>query len=173
MTQTYCRWFGIGRKSLPGRAGPPCRRLAVPVLGDRLECRALLSVVNLTANVSPTVLRQINPMNQPHSVQVAVIRPVTLAGYVTETTGVTPAVSFRVADTSGRHMPLGTIKPQIVQAMTPGPPNLFFFSMRFGLNRSHLPGNGNGRQYTVFVTAMDPDNTSTIAIPVGTPQHRR
>ena len=79
--------------------------MAVPVLGDRLECRALLSVANLTANVSPMVLRQINPMNQPHSVQVAVIRPVTLAGYVTDAWQVTGGYAYTDAritsDTSG------------------------------------------------------------------------
>jgi hypothetical protein len=172
MTQTYNRQIGIGRKSQPGEQRPRRRHRAVPVLDERLERRALLSVVDLTAHVSPMVLRQINPRNQPHAVQVAVIRPVTLAGYVTETTGVIPVISFRVIDQNGRHMPSGTITPQFVPAHTPGPPNLFFFSMRFGLNRSRLPGQ-DVRQYTVEVTAQDAQNASTIAISVATPPHRR
>jgi len=172
MTQTYCRRFGIGRKSQPGGYRSRGRHQAVPVLGEGLERRALRSVVDLTAHVSPVVLRQISPRNQPHAVQVAVIRPVTLAGYVTDTSSVIPVVSFRVVDANGRHMPSGTIVPQFVAASTPGPPNRFFFSTRFGLNRSHLPGAVDGRQYTVFVTAQDPQNSSTIAIPVSTPPHR-
>jgi hypothetical protein len=172
MTQNYGRRFRIARKSEPGEHRPRGRHQATPVLGEELERRALRSVVNLTASVSPAVLRQINPMNQPHAVQVAVIRPVTLAGYVTETTGVIPVVSFRVVDQNGRHMPSGTIAPQFVPANTAGPPNLFFFSFRFGLNRSRLPGQA-ARQYTVLVTAQDPQSTSTIAIPVTTPPQRR
>jgi len=172
MTQTYRRRFGIGCESPPGAQRTRGRHQAVPVLGEGLERRALRSVVDLTAHVSPVVLRQISPRNQPHAVQVSLIRPVTLAGYVTDTSSVIPAVSFRVVDQNGRDMPSGTIVPQFVAASTPGPPNLFFFSTRFGLNRSHLPGEVDGRRYTVYVTAQDPQTSSTIAIPVTTPPHR-
>ncbi len=57
-------------------------------------------------------------------------------------------------------------------ATTPGPPNLFFFSKRFGLNRFRLPGDSDGRHYTVLVTAQDSQSSSTIAIPVSTPPAR-
>jgi hypothetical protein len=173
MTQTYGRRFGIGGESASREQRSRGRRQAVPVLVERLEGRALCSVVNLTANISPMIIRPINPRNQPHAVQVSVFRPVTLAGYVTETSGAIPTVSFRVVDQNGRHMPSGTIVPQFVAATTPGPPNLFFFSKRFGLNLSHLPGEVNGRHYTVYVTAQDPQSSSTIAIPVTTPPVRR
>ncbi len=168
MTQSFRRQFGIGRKSQPGARDTRGRHHAVPMLGDGLERRVLRSVVDLTAAVSPMVPRQISPRNQPHAVQVSVFRPVTLAGYVTETTGVIPVISFRVVDQNGRHMPSGTIVPQFVAASTPGPPNLFFFTTRFGLNLSRGPGEVDGRHYTVFVTAQDPQNSSTIAIPVTT-----
>jgi hypothetical protein len=172
MTQIYRRPFEIGRESRTGGQLRRDRHQVAPVLSEELERRALLSVVNLTASVSPMIIRQINPMNQPHAVQVAVIRPVTLAGYVTETTGALPKIRFQVVDQNGRHMPSGAITPQFVAASTPGPPNLFFFSFRFGLNRSRPPGQP-AREYTVFVTAQDPQGSSTIAIPVTTPSHRR
>jgi hypothetical protein len=139
---------------------------------ETLEGRALCAVSNLTASVSPTILRQINPRNQPHAVQVAVIRPVTLAGYVTDDTGAIPSVSFHVLDQNGRDMPSGRITPQFVKSSTPGPPNLFFFSKRFGLNRTRLAGDQEGRRYTVLVTAQDAQNSLTIAIPVTTPPAR-
>ena len=65
------------------------------------------AIVGLSATASPVVLRQINPMNQPHAVQVAVIRPVTLAGSVTVTGQDVPVVSFRVVDEYGRDQPNG------------------------------------------------------------------
>jgi hypothetical protein len=156
----------------PGERRARGRRQVVPVLGEELERRALRSVANLTASASPVILRQINPRNQPHPVQVAVIRPVNLAGYVTDTTGATPVVSFHVVDQNGRDMPSGTIAPQFARASTPGPGGDFFFSRRFGLNRSRLPGQAV-RQFTVFVTAQDGQGSSTIAITVTTPPHRR
>ena len=97
-----------------------------------------LTILGLTAQASPAILRQINPMNQPHAVQVAVIRPVTLAGYVSDNSNVTPTVSFQVIDQNGRHMPSGTITPQVVA------PGVFFFSTRFGLNRTRLPATARG-----------------------------
>jgi hypothetical protein len=145
------------------------KRRRFPIGFTPLERRELCAVSNLTASVSPVVLRQINPRNQPHAVQVAVIRPVTLAGYVTESAGTIPAVSFEVIDQNGRDMPSGSITPQFVKAPTPGPPNLFFFSMRFGLNRTRLPGDQEGRRYTVLITARDAQNSLTVAIPVTTP----
>jgi hypothetical protein len=107
-------------------------------------------------------------MNQPHAVQVAVIRPVTLAGYVTDNTGGIPSVSFRVIDQNGRDMPSGPLTLEF-----PGQPHLFFFSKRFGLNRTRLPGDSAGRMYTVLVTATDGPNSFTKAIPVSTPPARR
>jgi hypothetical protein len=134
-----------------------------------LECRALCSVSNLTFSVSPMILRQINPMNQPHAVQVAVIRPVTLSGYVTESTGSIPTVTFHVIDQNGRDMPSGPITPEFVKSTTPGPPNLFFFSRRFGLNRTRLAGDREGRRYEVVVTASDAQNSLSKVVLVITP----
>jgi hypothetical protein len=168
MIQTYRRRFAIGRESRQCTRRTRGRHQVAPVLGEVLERRALQSVADLTAAVSPAIPRQISPRNQPHAVQVSVFRPVTLAGYVTETAGNIPVVSFHVVDQNGRHMPSGTIVPQFVAASTPGPPNLYFFSTRFGLNLSRGPGEVHGRHYTVFVTAQDAQNNSTIAIPVTT-----
>jgi hypothetical protein len=162
-----------GVTSWPGGSSSRIKRAFTRIGGEALEPRALCSVSNLTANVSPAILRQINPMNQPHAVQVAIIRPVTLAGYVTESADTTPTVRFQVIDQNGRFMPSGQITPQFVKSSTPGPPNLFFFSKRFGLNRFRLPGDTEGRRYTVLVTAQDPQNSLTIAIPVTTPPVRR
>jgi hypothetical protein len=141
---------------------------------EPLEERQLAAVTNLTASASPVILRQINPMNQPHAVQVAVIRPVTLSGYVTETTGgVIPAVSFHVIDQKGRDMPSGPLTPQFAKTNAAVPPNLFFFTRRFGLNRTPVPGDLHQRHYTVVVTAQDAQNSLTIDIPVTTPPRGR
>jgi hypothetical protein len=172
MTQTQGWLMRLGRRHWRDLTGHRARRPVTPQPGERLEPRVVCSVSSLTASVSPRILRQINPMNQPHSVQVAVIRPVTLAGYVTESTGgIIPQVSFRVVDSSGRHMPSRMLAPQFVMMTTPGPPNLFFFEARFGLNRTRPPGERQ-RRYTVLVTAQDPQSQVTVAIPVTTPPAR-
>jgi hypothetical protein len=164
MTRTNRPLFRFGRKSRRDQTGP--RQVVTPGPVEGLERRGLLSIVGLTANASPMILRQINPMNQPHAVQVARIRPVTLAGYVAEDSNVVPTVSFRVVDEYGRDQPSGVLPPQ------PAKPGVFFFSTRIGLDRTHRPGDRDGRQYTVFVTAQDPQGTRTIAIAVTTPHVR-
>ena len=160
MAQNDCVLFLIGRKSRPVRRR--ARRTATPALGDALERRDLLAVSGLTAAASPSILTQINPMDQPHAVQVAVIRPVTLAGYVLDNANMVPRVSFRVVDQFGKDEPRGTIKTQQVQ------PGQFFFTARFGLNRSPMPGTHTGRQYTIFVNASDQQNFQIITIPLPT-----
>jgi hypothetical protein len=167
MTQTDCRLFRIGRKSrhLENRA----RRVLTPELGDGLERRALQSIANLSASASPVILRQINPMNQPHAVQVSLIRPVTLTASVLESGAVAPSVSFRVVDEYGRDQPFGTLTPQpTVGKMNPGP-NMFFYAARIGLNRTRRPGDLDGRQYTVLFTFQDAGSRGTLAVAVTTP----
>jgi hypothetical protein len=166
-----CR-FRIGFRDLTEKGTAGSQRPFSPAGGEALEERALCSVSNLTASASPTILRQINPRDQPHAVQLSVFRPVTLAGYVTDNTGAIPSVRFQVIDQNGRHMPSGPITPEFVKSTTPGPPNLFFFSKRFGLNRTRLPGDSAGRMYTILVTAQDAQNSLTVAIPASTPRAR-
>jgi hypothetical protein len=182
MTAAKRRPFRIGFTEVKQKATAARKRPFSPVGGETLEGRTLCSVSNLTASASPTLVltasasptlvNQLNPRDQPHAVQVAVIRPVTIAGYVTDNTGATPAVSFRVIDQNGRHMPSGPIRTEFVRPSPPGPGNLFFFSKRIGLNRTRLPGDSAGRKYTILVTAQDAQNTVTVAIPASTaPAH--
>jgi hypothetical protein len=174
MTQFSCRLFRIGRKSGPEVKRP--RRVVSPRLGEDcghehlLERRSLLSIVALTANASPTILRRINPMNQPHAVQVATVRPVTLSGNVTlapQGANVVPSLSFHVVDEYGRDQPSGTFEAQPVQ------PGTFFFSTRIGLDLTRRHGDRDGRQYTIFVTAVDPESTRTIVFTAMTPHGRQ
>src|SRR3954466_2639119 len=146
----------IGRRS--SRGPHPRRAAALTGTLERLELREMPAIVGLSASASPAILRQNNPMNQPHAVQVALIRPVTLAGAVTETGKDVPVISFRVVDEYGRDQPNGFLPPQ------PGNPGAYFFSTRFGLNRTHRPGDRDGRQYTVLVTAQDTQETRITAI---------
>jgi hypothetical protein len=127
----------------------------------------MLSIVGLSAGASPATLRQINPRNQPHAVQVAVVRPVNLAGYVREDSNVVPSVSFRVVDEYGRDEPSGQLTAQ------PSQPGEYFFSTRIGLNRTRRPGDRDGRQYTVFITAQDPAGSRTVAVVITTPRGPR
>jgi len=160
------RFFPIGRRS--GAADVRRSRGTVPRPIDGLEPRALRSVVALVANASPAVLRPINPMNQPHAVRVARIRPVTLAGYAgTDGDGdVAPALTFRVVDEYGHDQPSGTFSPQRAQ------PGVFFFDTRIGLSLRRRPGDRDGRQYTVLINAQDAQSSRTIVIPVSTPPVR-
>jgi hypothetical protein len=152
---------------------PTPRHSMAPPRLETLEGRVLQTVMALSANASPAILRPINPENQPHAVQVAIIRPVTLAGHVTVPVGVKPVVSFRVIDEYGRDQPSGTFSDQFVNPQSD--PGQFFFTKRIGLNLTRRPGDFNGRQYTVMITAQDPQSTQTILIPVRTlvPGHAR
>jgi hypothetical protein len=141
------------------------RRGARPGPVEGLERRGLLSVSALFANASPTLLHEINPMNQPHAVQITRIRPVTIDGYVAVTGNSVPKVSFRVIDEYGRDQPSGNLTPQ------PAKPGVFFFATRIGLNRTHRPHDLDGRQYQIFVTAQDQNNSKTVVVNVTTPPH--
>src|SRR4051812_14078123 len=122
MTQFSRQLFRKVRQS--GRSAPPPRRGTSPRLGEGLELerRALQAIVALTANASPMILRRIDPMNQPHQVRNAVVRPITLAGYVGEDKNFTPVLSFRVVDEYGRDQPSGTPAPQPASPAKPIPP---------------------------------------------------
>jgi hypothetical protein len=143
------------------------RFLLRPEVVNALEPRALCTIVGLTAHASPMILTQINPQNQPHPVQVSVIRPVTFAGNVSVTGNVPPTISFHVIDEYGKDQPSGTIPPQVVNPMFD--PGQFFFAKRIGLNRSRRHGDLDGRQYTIVITAMDQQSTQTTMIHLSTP----
>jgi hypothetical protein len=161
MLETLRRLFLSAGKPRP--EGRSSRSGAVSGSVETLESRELPAIVGLSASASPEILRPINPMNQPHAVQVAKIRPVTLAGYVSEQGGATPSVSFRVVDQFGRDQPSGTFRVQPVQ------PGLFFFHTRIGLSLARRAADPSGRHYTVIFTAQDSQNSKTIAVPVTTP----
>jgi hypothetical protein len=172
MTQTDCRLFRIVRNLRPRE--DRARRVLTPGLGEGLglERRVLQSIANPSAAASPVILRQINPMNQPHAVQVSLIRPVTLTASVLESGTVAPAVSFRVVDEYGRDQPSGILTPQPAMGITSTGPNMFFYAARIGLNRTRRPGDRNGRQYTIEFTFQDPQGRATLAVAVTTPPAR-
>lgn len=164
MFRLFCRRFPVGRKSRPAPFRPSRPNAAWQAEG--LEPRALLSVVELNAAASPMLLQPISPQNQPVSVKYSNFRPVTVAGSAADSQNVTPGLSFRVIDEYGRDEPAGRLLPQTVR------PGVFFFQTRFELSMVVRPGDRNGRQYTIIVTAQDQDNTRTTAIEVTTPQPR-
>jgi hypothetical protein len=152
------------------------RRFQVrPEVVDVLEPRALCTLVGLTAHASPMILTQIDPQNQPHPVQVSVIRPVTFAGTVSVVSKVPPTVpptiSFQVVDEYGKDQPSGTIPAQIYPASVSNQ-FPFFFTKRIGLNRFRRHGDLDGRQYTIVITAKDAQTTLTTSIPLTTPPPR-
>jgi hypothetical protein len=153
--------YGSHRPGRGERAGARRPRRGV-ALGrcEPLEHRNLLTIIGLTGNVSPAILRPINPRNQPHAVQVAVIRPVTLAGYVTQVGDDLPIVSFRVVDQHGHDQPNATLITQRAQ------PGTTYYSSRFGLSLRRRHGEHDGPRYTVIVTARDLQNSRTVSIPV-------
>jgi hypothetical protein len=179
MIALSCRLFRIGPEARPGADRP--RRAHSLRPGDglgsgggrALERRVLQTVVALTGNASPMILQPIDPMNQPHAVRVARTRPVTISGSVTENQAVLPSVRFQVVDEYGRDQPSGTL---VLQPATippaPPQPGSYFYSARIGLNLARRPGDRDGRQYTIFVTALDPESTLTITFPAMTPRHR-
>jgi hypothetical protein len=161
MTQTFYRRFKAGRKSRT--ADVRSRRRAASPGGDALEDRTLRAVIGLTASASPVVLRPLNPLDQPHAVQVATVHPVTLSGYVVDDLNVTPVVTFQVIDEYGKIEPGGKLISQQVK------PGVIFYSARFGLSMTSRPGDSDGRQYTIIVTARDAENTRTTAVSVKAP----
>ncbi len=80
----------------------------------------MLTILALTAEASPTILRPINPQNQPKGlITVRAIRPVTLAGYVVESGNITPTVSVRVVDEYGRNQPSKMLPAQLISGVDP------------------------------------------------------
>jgi hypothetical protein len=163
-TQRHRRLLRLGRRTRPGHNRP--RRDAAAPEVVALERRGLQSVVALAANASPMLLTPINGMNQPHAVVVSRFRPVTLAGTVTVNDANVPTVSFQVIDEYGKHQPSGTFQVQVFNP--PAFPGRFFFTNRIGLNLTRRPGDHDGRQYQVMITAQDQQSTQTIVIPVTT-----
>jgi len=169
MTQTDERALPLARTNRPADSSR-LRRKARPQVVDALETRALCTITGLVAHASPMILRQINPMNQPHAVQVAVIRPVTLTvylNYVDVKGNASPTVTYRVMDEYGKDEPSGTIPLRTVNP--PIAPGNLFYTTRIGLNRYRRPGDLDGRQYQIIVTAQDAQGTKTTMIPVTTP----
>jgi hypothetical protein len=145
------------------------RFLVRPEVVDALESRALCtSMVSLTANASPMILTQIDPQNQPHAVQVSVIRPVTFSGILSGAGSMLPTIRFQVLDEYGKDQPSGTIPAQVYPLSLTGQVQ-FFFSKRIGLNRSRRHGDLDGRQYTIVITANDQQGTQTTMIHLTTP----
>jgi hypothetical protein len=123
----------------------------------------LRSVLGLSASASPVILRRINPLDQPHAVQITTVHPVSLAGYVVDNLNVTPTVTYQVIDEYGKVEPSGTPPLQPVK------PGVFFYNARFGLSMVTRPGDADGRQYTIIVTARDPQNTQTTSVSLTVP----
>ncbi len=173
MIHIFCRSHGFGRKSRDAHERRKPR--AIPEIAP-LEGRAPLTILGLSAQASPALIRPINPMNQHQGlITLTAIRPITLSGYVAESGTATPSVTFRVVDQFGRHQPSGTLTPQLVSAVDPAtnlpiPPAKFFFNGRIGLSLAHPPG--GSRQYTLIVTANDGDGAETVSTTLVVPPAR-
>ncbi len=132
------------------RPGPDRRPRRIEPMLEPIEPRLVLSVTGLTASVSPTILRPIDPSNQPRAVSKQHLLRVTVAADVAVDPGDgTPTVSYRVIDQYGRDQPSGHLA---LQAISGG---LEDFAAQFGLSDLRDPATPGGRHYTVIVTAHD------------------
>jgi hypothetical protein len=116
----------------------------------------LLSITNLTVEVSPAILTHVFPRDQPGHLAERAVVPVTIAGSLNEESTSRPTVRFQVIDSYGLDEPSGTI---LTQPKAPGP-GPFFYNTRIGLSiRRHR--NDPNRDYTIVATAQDAQGTQT------------